>query len=299
VKRERPGFRSTRGHAAVPKAARRELKRARASEFVYSSLGFYARRRGGELSGSWLVAALEEVGVAPATTRKTLWRMERDGELISRRAGRSKLYRATPLAWAEIEGGTDKILGRAAKAWDGRWTVVAYAFEAPERVTRERIRAVLDAEGFGAIGPGVFVHPRDRGGRILAAAEEQASGARLRVFRGQRLHGESDAAFVSEVWNLRESARCYRRFLEDFRPLAGRAKSLSPKAAFAVRFAVVLAYLRAAWADPELPDSLLPPDWPGQGARALAARLYRALLPAALAHGDAIARVGSGRIVPP
>ena len=299
MKRAQPRFRSTREHASVPQAARRELEHARASEFVYSSLGFYARRRGGELSGSWLVAALTDVGVAPTTTRKTLWRMERDGELISRRTGRSKLYRATPLAWAEIEGGTDKILGQAAKAWDGRWTVVAYAFEATERVARERIRAALDAEGFGAIGPGVFVHPRDRGGRILAAAEEQASGARLRVFRGHRQHGESDAAFVGEVWNLRESARCYRRFLKGFRPLAARAKSLAPKTAFAVRFAVVLAYLRAAWADPELPGSLLPADWPGPDARALAARLYRALLPAALAHGDAIARAGSRRIVPP
>jgi phenylacetic acid degradation operon negative regulatory protein len=264
------------------------LKRARASEFVYSILSFYARRRGGELPGTWLVGALGDLGIPAATTRKTLWRMERDGELISRRDGRSKLYRATPLAWAEIEGGTDKILGPAEKAWDERWTVVAYAFDSTERVARERIRAVLDAEGFGAIGPGVFVHPRDRGGRILAAAEEQDIAARIRVFRGARLPGETDAKFVREVWDLREVARRYRRFLEGFEPLAERVKTLTPRVAFAARFAVVLAYLGAAWSDPELPPSLLPPDWPGPAARALAGKLYRALLPAALAHGDAI-----------
>ena len=265
------------------------LKRARASEFVYSSLSFYARRRGGELSGTWLVEALREVGVPAATTRKTLWRMEREGELDSRRVGRAKLYRATPLAWAEIESGADKILRPPEKTWDGRWTVVAYAFDANERVERERIKAVLDAEGFGAIGPGVFVHPRDRGGRVLAAAEEQGIGQRIRAFRGGRLDGAPDAKFVREVWDLRESARRYRRFLEGFGPLADRASALVPRAAFAARFAIVLAYLGAAWSDPELPPSLLPRDWPGPAARALAAGLYRALLPAALAHGDILA----------
>lgn len=266
----------------------RTLARARASEFVYSSLGFYARRRGGELPGPWLVAALADLRVPPATTRKTLWRMERDGELVARRQGREKRYRATPLAWAEIESGSDKILRPPPARWDGRWTVVTYAFDGVERYERDRIRAVLDAEGFGGIGPGVFLHPRDRGGRIVRAAEEQGIGDRIRVFRGPRLGGTPDAAFVREVWDLAESARGYRRFLTGFGALADRAGALSPQAAFAARFAVVLAYLRAAWPDPELPAMLLPQDWPGNEARRLAASLYRALLPGALAHGDAI-----------
>jgi phenylacetic acid degradation operon negative regulatory protein len=286
VKRSVPGTGSI--PAGLPAAARRTLSRARASEFVYSSLGFYARRRGGELAGPWLVAALEDLGVPPVTTRKTLWRMEREGELLSRRVGRVKRYRATPLAWAEIEGGTDKILRPPAARWDRRWTVVAYVFDAEERVERERIRAVLDAEGFGAIGPGVFVHPRDRGGRILTAAEDQGIGGRTRVFRGARQGGGSDSAFVREVWDLAGSARSYRRFLAGFAALDGRAAGLPPSAAFTARFALVLAYLAAAWPDPELPPSLLPRDWPGPEARELAARLYRSLLPGALAHGDAI-----------
>ena len=300
MKRTVPRDRSSPGAGLAP-AIRRTLARARASEFVYSSLGFYARRRGGELAGPWLVVALEEVGVPPATTRKTLWRMEREGELVSRRVGRVKRYRATPLSWAEIESGTDKILRPSAARWDGRWTVVAYAFDADGRVERERIRAVLDAEGFGAIGPGVFVHPRDRGGRILTAAEDQGIVGRIRVFRGPRRGDDPDTAFVREVWDLGESARRYRRFLAGFSALAGRAAALPPATAFATRFAVVLAFLRAAWPDPELPASLLPRDWPGPEARTLAARLYRALLPGALAHGDAIrerVQAPSNRLAP-
>jgi phenylacetic acid degradation operon negative regulatory protein len=214
--------------------------------------------------------------------------MEREGELVARRVGRVKRYRATPLAWAEIESGTDKILRPPPTRWDGRWTVVAYGFDADERVERERIRAVIDAEGFGAIGPGVFAHPRDRGGRILTAAEDQGIVGRIRIFRGSRRGGGPDADFVREVWDLAESARRYRRFLAGFAALADRAAALPPAVAFAARFAVVLAFLGAAWPDPELPPSLLPRDWPGPEARDLAARLYRTLLPGALAHCDAI-----------
>jgi phenylacetic acid degradation operon negative regulatory protein len=288
VKRVRYPPRSIPAGDGLPRIARQTLARARASELVYSSLSFYARRRGGELGGVWIVDALAELGVESATTRKTLWRMERDGELVSRRAGRAKRYRATPLAWAEIESGTDKILRPLARTWDGRWTVVSYAFEARERVARERVRAVLAAEGFGAIGPGVFVHPRDRGGRIVVAADAQGMGDRLAAFRGRRLTAGTDADFARSVWELREPARRYRCFLEGYRPLARRARSLPPPTAFALRFAVVLDYLRAAWSDPELPPALLPRDWPGPEARTLARDLYRALLPAALAHGDAI-----------
>ena len=106
---------------------------------------------------------------------------------------------------------------------------------------------------------------------------------------GRRQGGGSDASFVRGVWNLGASARGYRRFLSGFCPLVDRASGVSARDAFTARFAVVLAYLAAAWPDPELPPSLLPADWPGPSARSLAADLYRALLPGALAHGDAIA----------
>jgi phenylacetic acid degradation operon negative regulatory protein len=288
VKRSLSISRSIPPRNAVPRVAQEALAKATASELIYSSLSFYARRRGGELSGAWIVDALAELKVAPATTRKTLWRMEREGELLSRRTGRAKRYRATPLAWAEIETGADKILRPLERSWDGRWTVVAYAFEGSERVERERIRAVLNAEGFGSIGPGMFVHPRDRGGRIIAAADEQGLGARLEAFRGRRLSSGTDAEFVRCVWNLREPARRYRRFRKRYGPLTGRARTLPPPVAFALRFAVVLDYLAAAWSDPELPPRLLARDWPGPHARALAGALYRDLLPAALEHGDAI-----------
>jgi phenylacetic acid degradation operon negative regulatory protein len=187
-----------------------------------------------------------------------------------------------------MEIGADKIFRPPKAGWDGRWTLVVTAFDRDERPDRERLRAVLNAEGFATLAPGVSIHPRDVGPRILTAAEEQGIGQRVRVFRGTHLYEGSELAFVDGLWDLPAVARSYRAFLRDFESLRRRAKSLEPQEAFAARFAVVLRYLRAAWPDPELPRPLLPRDWPGAEARALAADLYRRLLPGALAFGDAL-----------
>ncbi|HUF89750.1 MAG TPA: PaaX family transcriptional regulator C-terminal domain-containing protein [Gemmatimonadota bacterium] len=251
-------------------------------------MSFYGSRQGGELSGPWLVAALGAIGVRSSSVRQTLWRMERDGELEARRRGRAKLYRLTPLARAEMEIGADKILNPPEPGWDGRWTLVVYAFESEDRPDRLRLKAALDAEGFAPLAPGIAIHPRDRGGRIRTAADEQGFGGRIEVFRADRFAPGDGSRFTQDLWDLPTVARRYRAFLHDFGPLLVTDVP-DPATAFAVRFAVVLRYLRAAWPDPELPPALLPPDWPGSEARRVAAALYRRLLPGALAFGDAIA----------
>jgi phenylacetic acid degradation operon negative regulatory protein len=214
--------------------------------------------------------------------------MERDGKIVARRRGRVKLYRLTPLARTEMEIGTDKIFRPLQTGWDHRWTLVVTTFDGDERFESERLRDVLAAEGFATLAPGISIHPRDRGPRIRAAAEEQGIGERVRVFRADRLHKGSEREFVDALWDLPAVGRRYRAFRRDFEPLLRRAKSLDPRDAFAARFAVVLRYLRAAWSDPELPRPLLPRGWPGFEARALAADLYRRLLPGALAFGDSL-----------
>lgn len=254
-------------------------------------MSFYGSRRGGELTGPWLVAALGALGVTAAAVRQTLYRMERGAELESRRRGRMKVYRLAPLARAEMEIGADKILRPLETEWDGRWTLVVYAFSGDDRRDRLRIKAALDAEGFAPLAPGVAIHPRDRGGRIRAAAVEQGVEGSVEVFRAERLSTFAGDRFARDLWDLPALARRYRRFLGDFLPLL-EAPVPDPATSFATRFAVVLRYLEAAWPDPELPADLLPADWPGARARAVAAELYRRLLPGALEFGDGLAAPG-------
>jgi phenylacetic acid degradation operon negative regulatory protein len=260
------------------------------SYLIYSSLSFYGDRRGGEIAGTWFVRALESLGVAPAAVRQTLFRMERDEELIGRRVGRVKRYRASPYARAEIGAGVQKIFTAVDRAWDGYWTLVLTQFPNDMRLERERVRNILQVEGYAPLGNGAYVHARDRAGRLATALADHGVGRFVTAFRADHVHGIPDRDFALAHWDLDELASEYRAFLERFEPLALRgARSLSLQRQFALRFAVVLEFLEVAWKDPELPVSMLPPKWPGVRARALARRLYERFLPGALAFGDELA----------
>lgn len=256
-----------------------------ASYFIYSSFSFYAPRRGGELPGTWLVAALSTVGIPLATTRQTLYRLERAGDLAARIAGRGKYYRLTPMAQAEVGAGTEKIFGSPPTRWDGTWSIVTMRFATEDRAERDRVRDVLQSEGYGAIAQGVFVHPRDRTARILDAARAAGLQSKLAVFTGARL-APAGPLDIPALWDLDALAGRYRAFVRKYSPVQRRVTPESPRDAFVLRFAMVLDYLDIAWRDPDLPAEVLPADSPGPRARALARTLYHRWLPGAIAWAD-------------
>lgn len=256
---------------------------------VYSAFSFYGERRGRELSGTWIVAAMRHLGHGLAATRQTLYRMEGSRELASRTHGRRKFYRLTAAARAEATAGLDKIFARdgADAPWDGRWTIVHLGALNADRVERERLHALLVAEGFAPIAAGVFIHPRDRTRRLRETIDVLGIANEVAVFRGERHGGPSDPAFIAQHWQLDALGRRYRRFIARYETMS-RAAALPDAIAFVVRFALVFDYLEAAWHDPDLIESMMPPPWPAIGARRLAATLYERLLPGALRFGDAL-----------
>jgi phenylacetic acid degradation operon negative regulatory protein len=265
------------------------LHRAPASRFVYSSLGFFGSRRGGALPGLWFTRSLGSLGIGEATVRQTLWRMEKSGELEVRRRGRTKLYAGSPSTLAVIEAGTEKMLGPVEGPWDEEWTLVHFQFDAEDRNARDLVRDVLQVEGFARLGPGVYVHPRDRAARVTRAVGEMGLARHLNAFRGRRFVPGNDARFARRLWDLAGISERYRRFVRRYEPLSKvDSAAWHREEAFAVRFALVFDYLEVAWDDPELPTELLPDRWPGAKARSLVRRLYHALLPASIARADEI-----------
>jgi phenylacetic acid degradation operon negative regulatory protein len=253
---------------------------------VYSAFSFYGARRGGELPGTWLVAALGELGHEVAAIRQTLYRLELSGVLHGRSAGRNKFYRLSPAARAEAEAGLAKIMAPATEPWDGQWTLVQFGNHGEEQVEKELLRELVRAEGFARIGPGLFIHPRDRVRRLRDAVREHRGEELLTLFRAARVETTSEAAFVARHWDLDDLAQRYRAFLDRYRPVAKRVTPVTGADAFLLRFALVFDYLETAWQDPELPAALLPARWPGVAAQRLAKRLYQRMLPEALAFGD-------------
>lgn len=269
-------------------AFRAAVLEAPVSYSVYSAFSFYGSRRGRELPGPWLVAALGALGHETGAIRQTLYRMEGSRELVSRPSGRLKFYRLSPYARAEAEAGLEKIMRDVPAGWDGQWTMVHIRAGTEDRIARERFREIARVEGYASAGAGLLLHPRDRSSRLLTAAAELGLGDMLDIFRGRRIGGESDRAFVGSHWRLDELAQRYRAFLAKYRRVSVARLARSPGAAFLMRLAVVLEYLDTGWDDPDLPLPLLPKDWPGRTARRLARRLYLAFLPGALAFGDCL-----------
>jgi phenylacetic acid degradation operon negative regulatory protein len=135
-------------------------------------------------------------------------------------------------------------------------------------------------EGFQRVGGTTWVHPRDRIGRVLEAAD----GVEMFVFRGT-LEVPRGLAAV-RLWALDAVASRYRMFLRRYTPLTKR--KLPPFDAFVARHAMMSEFFRITWSDPGLPPEILPPHWPGGEAKRLARTLYERLLPAATQYADRV-----------
>lgn len=267
---------------------RKTVSDAPVSYSVYSAFSFYGARRGHELPGTWLVSALGALGHGVAAVRQTLYRMEASRELESRIAGRAKFYSLTPGARAESGAGLAKIMEDDVAVWDGQWTLVQMAPGAEDRIERERLREVLRAEGFAAVGAGLYIHPRDRSARVIAAANGHGVRDIIEVFRGTRVPGRTDREFVMAHWDLETLASAYAAFLAKYVELRKVRTAFTPEVSFVVRFAVVFDYLEIGWRDPGLISALLPDNWPGTRAKQLARELYERFLPGAMEFGDSL-----------
>lgn len=267
------------------------------SWFVYSAFSYYGVRHEWVLPGTWLVRALGDAGCDEAAVRQTLYRMASEGELETERVGRSKLYRPTAYARAEIEAGTEKILSPADDGWDGRWTFVHVNLPGTDhRVARKRVEELLKVEGFGRLGTGAFVHPRPVGRRLRASLPDDVR-ERVVILRGDLVEGSGTD--LGWLWDVASLAKRYAKVLDRLERLEAKLDEsmCTSREAFLLRFAIVFDYLGVAWDDPGLPLSLVGADWPAVAARACAAKLYRRLLPGAIRHADSILSTLPDRVV--
>ena len=80
---------------------------------------------------------------------------------------------------------------------------------------------------------------------------------------------------VRNAWQLNELELGYSEFISSFTPILEDAGELEAVDAFYVRTFLIHEYRRILLRDPGLPEPLLPEDWHGHAARALAGDLYR------------------------
>lgn len=258
----------------TPEGAVAQLLKQRepaAQSLIVTLFGDCVSQHGGTLWLGSLIELLDLFSVNERSTRTSVYRLVQDKWLAVQRIGRRSYYEFTDHGRREYERTAARVYSSARPAWNGTWTLAI--LHDVSGSARETLRASLGWIGFGQLSPGVFARPSpDRQG-LTDLIEELGLERQVLVMGAQ-----ADSAAIAELaegrWHLTELAERYRRFVADFEPLAPHAAKLDPQTSFVVRTLLIHEFRRIVLTDPDLPDSLLPQEWPGRAAAELTKSVY-------------------------
>lgn len=272
----------------------RAQRRVQATSLIITVFGDAVLPRGGRIWLGSLIRLLEPLDLNERLVRTSVFRLVKEGWLIAETVGRRSNYALAPAGRRRFEEASQQIYSSRAPLWDRRWRIILLVGE-PEAKQREALRRALFWQGFGLVGGHCFIHPGAELGDALDMLTADGLGALLHQLRplvAADFHSAlaaSDADLVQRAWDLDALAADYAGFIATYAPLLEqlRASTLPAHAeeqAFLVRILLVHDYRRSLLRDPELPEVLLPADWPGHRARLLCKELYKRLEPASNRH---------------
>ena len=247
-----------------------------AASFVVTLYGDVVAPRGGELWTGNIIETLATLDIAESRVRTALSRLVAADRLEGTKSGRRSYYRLTPAAEAEFESAARLIYAPVEPPPLRGWHLVALT-----DADREAATLALRRQRFGFAMPDLALLP-DRGVPL-----PPLPGSRFVATTADDL-----GSLLAGAWPLEALAARMRVFIDRFDAL--EVGGLAPTLVLGLRLLLVHAFRDIALRDPLLPPALLPPDWPGREARALFARLYRALSPGAEAVVAARLRNRSG-----
>lgn len=284
----------------------RRLGRMQAGSLIISVFGDAVLPRGGRLWLGSLIALLEPLGLNERLVRTSVFRLVKDEWLTTQAVGRRSDYLLTAAGRRRFEEAARQIYAAQAPAWDRRWRLVLVVGELDVRA-RERLRRALFWQGFGDLRAGCFIHPSADLRQVFDALTTDGMGdtlpALMPLLAANPHLGASanDSDLVRRAWNLDALAAGYQAFVQRYRPLwdewrVPARRPRDPALAWQARLLLIHDYRRLLLRDPELPEVLLPADWPGQQARALCRDLYRCLLEPSERFLDGALRLASGEV---
>jgi phenylacetic acid degradation operon negative regulatory protein len=240
-----------------------------------------------------LIRLAAPFGINDRLVRTSAFRLAADDWLTATRIGRRSYYALSEAGLLRVLHAGKRIYAGEAPAWDGRWTLALVRGEARATI-RQRLKRELLWEGFGAIAPGVFAHPN----ADLTSLREIVRAARAQdyvaVMEARSLEAFSLTplqALMHQTFRLHDVAAAWQALVRRFSPLVDESAILPPADAFFVRTLLVHEYRRVLLRDPNLPEVLLPQDWPGRTAREMCRTMYQALLDASEEHLHRVVQV--------
>jgi len=282
----------------------RQQRRMRAGSLIISVFGDAVLPRGGRIWLGSLIRLLEPLDLNERLVRTSVFRLAKEEWLQAQAQGRRAEYVLTHAGRLRFEEASRHIYASYAPIWDRRWRLILVVGDLDPR-ERERLRQALLWQGFGALNADCFVHPSTD----LVAAFDTLVADGLSDLLGRLVPllaadsrsalSASDAELVARAWNLDKLAESYSGFVSDYLPVLAelrrdRFAQIDPEEAFLLRILLIHDYRRLLLRDPELPEVLLPQDWPGQTARILCRELYRRLFEPSERHLDEHMRLADG-----
>ncbi len=263
----------------------------RAKSLCVTLLGDAIGPHGGSIWLSDLIELVTPLGVNERLLRTSVFRLVAQGWLQSERHGRRSLYRLSEQGEELTRQASSRIYEGSPAQWEGDWTLVILPrFGNSSMSKRSEVRRELIWAGFGAIAPGIFALPRNQAGvaqKVLGKLKLSDNALVLGAHEMNDSKGLVISSLISQCWDLEGVARQYQEFSETFGPmLAAVGENIRPSQAFAVRALTIHEWRRIVLHDPQLPNQMLPGNWPGHAARALCGQLYWSIFDMAEQHLD-------------
>ena len=247
------------------------------TRILLTLFGDYWWRRSEQLPSASLVALLAEFGVSDVAARAALSRLVRHGLLLTSKHGRRTFYGLSERAIRVLDDGVWRIFsfGQSKPPWDGLWSLVAFSIPEEKRHLRYVLRDRLHWLGFAPFYDGLWVSPHDRLSDVASELAE-LSITSVTMFRASIKEGTPETGAPQRAWDLDVLHTCYQRFIADVQALRSSMESgeLSQEEALKARTYIMDSWRGFPALDPDLPDEMLPSDWPRARARQLFIEMY-------------------------
>lgn len=247
-------------------------------QLILTVLGeFVLHRRRDPVGAGVFIDILGGFEVPEVTTRSTLRRMTQRGLLSNIRSGRQVGFSVTQRATVILDEADSRVRGGFPFAPIGSgWTLVSYSVPETRREVRHRLRQILTWQGFGLLRDGLWIAPGSVDVRQAISASIEALGeVSLASFRVADFEEIGVGGVFERAWDLGEVRSRHLDFLARWHDFSGGTDPVHDIVALGADWLEVLR------ADPRLPASVLPADWPSPRSAGRFRELYEDLHPRA------------------
>lgn len=243
---------------------------------VFDLYGEYFQQAGGAAKLSALTDLMGAFGIEAGTVRVVMTRLRKDGWFDSTKTGREVTYLLNERSAKLLRDGHTRIFEREAGGWDRNWTQVLLDAPSVDPQRRRHIHRALAWWGFGDHGGDTWFSPHDREKQVRSMLAGEDDG--LIFLRSRGGDASSDRRIAQQCWDLRELAADYDEFIKTLRPRFRKyQRGLSGAAALVESVDVIHRYRQFPFRDPDLPEMLLPDNWPGAEAHRLFTECHQLL----------------------